>query len=53
MANLLLQGPNLNPAARGGADFKLIFSDKAVGTIVGLAPRGYEDALDRALSTLR
>ena len=29
------------------------FSDKAVGTIVGLGPRGYEYALDHALSTLR
>ena len=29
------------------------FSDKALGTIVGLGPRGYEYALDHALSTLR
>ena len=29
------------------------FSDKAVGTIVGLGPKGYEYALDHALSTLR
>ena len=29
------------------------FSDKAVGTVVGLGPKGYEYALDHALSTLR
>jgi 3-dehydroquinate dehydratase len=29
------------------------FSDKAVGTIVGLGPRGYEHALDHALALLR
>jgi 3-dehydroquinate dehydratase-2 len=29
------------------------FSDKALGTVVGLGPKGYEYALDHALSTLR